>query len=34
MAFISRALRANNGYERLLDCKTEEEMRRFFREAK
>ena len=34
MAFISRALRANNGYERLLGCKTEEEMRRFFREAK
>ena len=34
MAFISRALRANNGYERLLSCKTEEEMRRFFRDAK
>ncbi len=34
MAFISRALRANNGYERLLGCKTEEEMRRFFRESK
>ena len=34
MAFISRALRANNGYERLLNCKTEEEMRRFFREEK
>ena len=34
MAFISRALRANNGYERLLGCNTEEEMRRFFREAK
>lgn len=34
MAFISRALRANNGYERLLNCKTEDEMRRFFREEK
>ena len=34
MAFISRALRANNGYEKLIGCKTEEEMRRFFREAK
>ena len=34
MAFISRALRANNGYERLLGCKTAEEMRRFFRDAK
>ncbi len=34
MAFISRALRANNGYEKLLECKTEDEMRRFFRNAK
>ena len=34
MAFISRALRASNGYERLLGCRTEEEMRRFFRDAK
>ena len=34
MAFISRALRANNGYEKLLGCKTAEEMRRFFRDAK
>ena len=33
MAFVSRALRANNGYEKLLGSKTEEEMRRFFREA-
>ena len=33
MAFISRALRANNGYEKLLGCKTEDEMRRFFRDA-
>jgi Kef-type K+ transport system membrane component KefB/mannitol/fructose-specific phosphotransferase system IIA component (Ntr-type) len=34
MAFISRALRANNGYAKLLDCRTEDEMRRFFRSAK
>ena len=34
MAFISRALRAGNNYEKLLGCKTEEEMRRFFRDAK
>jgi mannitol/fructose-specific phosphotransferase system IIA component (Ntr-type) len=34
MAFISRALRANNGYERLVKCKTEEEMRRFFQSTK
>ena len=34
MAFISRALRANNGYEKLLGCRTEDEMRRFFRNAK
>lgn len=34
MAFISRALRAGNGYERLLGCKTEEEMRQFFRARK
>jgi hypothetical protein len=34
MAFISRALRANNGYERLAKCKTEEEMRRFFQSTK
>jgi PTS system nitrogen regulatory IIA component len=34
MAFVSRALRANNGYERLMQCKTEEEMRRFFHDAK
>ena len=33
MAFVSRVLRANNGYERLLGCKTEDEMRRFFRDA-
>ena len=34
MAFISRALRANNGYEKLVACKSEDEMRRFFRNAK
>ena len=34
MAFVSRALRANNGYEKLIQCKTEDEMRRFFRDAK
>lgn len=34
MAFISRALRASNGYEKLLACKTEESMREFFRIAK
>ena len=34
MAFVSRALRANNGYEKLIQCKTEDEMRRFFRNAK
>jgi hypothetical protein len=34
MAFVSRALRANNGYEKLVQCKTEEEMRRFFHAAK
>ena len=34
MAFVSRALRANNGYEKLVQCKTEDEMRRFFRDAK
>jgi Kef-type K+ transport system membrane component KefB/mannitol/fructose-specific phosphotransferase system IIA component (Ntr-type) len=34
MAFISRALRANNGYEKLVSCKNEDEMRRFFHSAK
>jgi mannitol/fructose-specific phosphotransferase system IIA component (Ntr-type) len=34
MAFISRALRANNGHEKLVACKSEDEMRRFFRNAK
>ena len=34
MAFISRALRGNNGYERLVECRSEDEMRRFFNRAK
>jgi Kef-type K+ transport system membrane component KefB/mannitol/fructose-specific phosphotransferase system IIA component (Ntr-type) len=34
MSFISRALRAANGYERLAACSSPDEMRRFFRHAK
>ena len=34
MAFISRALRANNGYEKLVACRNEDEMRRFFHGVK
>ena len=34
MSFISRALRADNGYERLVTCSTPDEMRRFFRSVK
>lgn len=34
MSFISRALRADNGYNRLAECKTAEEMRKFFRSVK
>ena len=34
MSFISRALRADGGYRRLCECKTAEEMRQFFRDAK
>jgi hypothetical protein len=34
MAFISRALRGSNGYERLVVCKSEDEMRRFFHSVK
>ena len=34
MASISRVLRANDGYSRLEKCKTVDEMKRFFREAK
>ncbi len=34
MSFISRALRADNGYEQLAACTTPDEMRRFFRAVK
>ena len=34
MSFISRALRADDGYARLAACKTPDEMRRFFRRVK
>ena len=34
MSFISKALRANGGYERLLQCTTPDEMRKFFRAVK
>ncbi len=34
MSFISRALRADNGADRLAACTTADEMRRFFRQAK
>ena len=34
MSYISRALRANDGYKRLLACRTPDEMRKFFRETK
>ena len=34
MSFVSRALRADEGYRRLAACQTAEEMRRFFRTAK
>ncbi len=34
MSFISRALRADHGADRLAACKTADEMRRFFRQAK
>ena len=34
MSFISKALRGANGYERLAQCKTADEMRRFFRDVK
>jgi mannitol/fructose-specific phosphotransferase system IIA component (Ntr-type) len=34
MAFISRALRSNSGHEKLVACRTEDEMRRFFHSAK
>ena len=34
MSFISRALRADEGYKRLLACTTADEMRKFFRSVK
>ena len=34
MSFISRSLRADDGYLRLMQCKTAEEMRRFFRKCR
>ena len=34
MAFISRALRADNGYLDLMRCGTASEMRKFFRDSK
>lgn len=34
MSFISRALRADNGSERLAQCRTADDMRRFFRKAR
>ena len=34
MAFISRALRGNNGHEKLVACKSADEMRRFFHNVK
>jgi mannitol/fructose-specific phosphotransferase system IIA component (Ntr-type) len=34
MAYISKKLRANDGYRQLAQCSTAEEMRRFFRSAK
>lgn len=34
MAFMSRAVRAENGYERLVKCKSSEEMYKFFRSIK
>lgn len=34
MSFISRALRADSGYERLAACKSADEMRKFFRSVK
>ena len=34
MAFLSRSVRGNEGYEKLLKCKTEIEMRNFFKNCK
>jgi hypothetical protein len=34
MSYISRALRVDDGYVRLVKCKTADEMRKFFRGVK
>ncbi len=34
MSFVSRKLRNNDGYKRLLECTTVDEMKRFFRETR
>jgi len=34
MAYIAKALRGNNGYQKLAACKTADEMRKFFRSVK
>ena len=34
MSFISKALRGDNGYEKLAQCTTAEEMRKFFKSVK
>jgi mannitol/fructose-specific phosphotransferase system IIA component (Ntr-type) len=34
MSFISRSLRAEDGYKKLLECTTAEEMRKFFRNCR
>ena len=34
MSFISKALRANNGYEKLSKCKSADEMRKFFHDVR
>lgn len=34
MSFISKSLRADNGYDKLVACKTPEEMKKFFRRIK
>ena len=34
MSFVSKALRIDDGYRKLLQCKTADEMRRFFRSVK
>ena len=34
MSFISKALRTDDGYKRLAQCSTADEMRKFFRSAR